>query len=152
MTRPIDPRFEHSARSILWPLASVLLCFGIFACGPEPEPLEMETVELGAGPTDQLTAEDDAVESVAGSSGLALPAGFPAELPVPPSASIVSSARGRTTFGTEDDAERAQAQLERELERAGWSTAGDGRFSRNGASVRITFEPQAERTLVVYRY
>ena len=145
-------RSNPLARNLLVAFLGGLLCSAFFACAPEREPLEMETVELGAGPTDQLTAEDDVVESAAGVSGLSLPADFPADLPVPPSASITSSSRGRTTFGTEDAADRAQAQLERELQRLGWSDEGDGRFTRSGVTVRIRFEPQDDRTLVVYRY
>lgn len=137
------------------PIAVLLALFAVISaigCAPEPEPLEMETVELGAGPTDQLTADNDAVESATGSSGLALPADFPEGLPIPPSASLLASARGRATFGTEDPLERARAQLERELQRTGWAPDGEDRFVRDGQSVRITFEPQAERTLVVIRY
>lgn len=149
------PTATPSRRGRLQAAAIAILALwtcGLAGCAPEREPLEMETVELGAGPTDQLTADDDAVEAVSGGQGLDLPAGFPAGLPVPPSASIVGRASGRVTFGTEDPVDRARSQLVRELRQAGW-TAGEGdRFERDGASVRITFEQQAERTTVVYRY
>ena len=137
---------------------SVFLTLALGACasGPEPE-LGFDTVELGGRATDNLTPDDDAAEAV-GSSGFAgqLPASFPKSLPVPASSSVVRTANGSVTFGTEDSAEGVRGDLERQLARAGWSSTGTsngGMEYRSGArTVSIRFTEEADRTLIRYQY
>ena len=128
-----------------------LLPFTLIAaagCAPQPEgEAEFETVELGAGPTANLRPDDDQAETM-GAGGFAgqLPAGFPSDLPVPPSSSVLSATRGDVSFGTEDAADTARGELVLELSRAGWAEASETQFTKSGRTVRISVTPSDTRT------
>ncbi len=125
------------------------------ACAPKAEAPTLETVEVGAGPTDNLRPDQDSTERALGAGGLSgqLPSAFPPELPVPASASVLGTSANSVTFATEDQAERVKAQLQRELGRAGWQQDGStSRYQKGPRSVTITFTEKAERTTIVYRF
>ncbi len=140
------------------PLLTALLALTILTlaagCTPRPEEeAEFETVEIGAGPTDNLRPDDDQAETL-GASGFAgqLPADFPSDLPVPPSSSVIKTASGAVSFGTEDSAETSRSELQIKLLRAGWAELDEGQFTKGTRSVRIEFTSSDTRTVVRYTY
>ncbi len=139
-------------------LLIALVAISLHGCAKEPEPeAEFETVEVGGRATDNLTPEDDVAESVA-SHGLTsqLPAGFPTDVPLPASSSVLATGRGSVTFGTEDSAASVRADLEDQLARAGWASTSNfeagAKYTKGARSISVAFTEEADRTLIRYRY
>jgi len=124
------------------------------ACVPQeqPEP-ELETVELGAGPTDNLRPDGDIAEAVGvGTFAGQLPSDFPKDLPAPPSSSVEATSVRTVIFGTEDSVAEARTVLLPELARAGWQATADDGFSKNERAITIHFAEDADRTRITYKY
>ncbi len=131
-----------------WPL--VVLVPLLFACAPrasEPEPLELETVEVGAPVDATLSTEADEKGRPPGDEGWILTGMLPEDLPLHRPARLVDAgetpAGGRYfVFHTSSRLADVRAGLERALPAAGWTasaTDGDLMAAKGGERVGFFF-------------
>lgn len=137
---------------------ALLLCGALIACSPDRGSKDsLETVEIGGAVDEGLTLEED-VQAEQTGPGLAgaLPGGFPADFPVYRPASV-------TDFGETEDGEFVEiavpsaladidAWLDRSAAAEGWSTAGDGLYTKGERAVRVHLSEGVTGTTVRIDY
>lgn len=132
------------------------------ACGEPPAPGEapLETVEVAPPPDSGLRVDEDAQERrpVAALSGI-LPAGFPADLPLPEPGSLVDFGEAETGWRyvvvqTAQAPAAVRSGLAARLARAGWTPVpgADLVYEKGGRRVRLSFSDARPGTRVRVEY
>lgn len=146
-------------------LVAALAVLALPACQSErvdpfdaPEP-QLETEDIGASPTDGLTAEADERarrRDVSSESALVgrLPSTFPADLPVYQPASVIDfSEEGVTPAFVELRSTHAESRVrsfyQSRMSAAQWQAAGATRWQKNGRSVEIQIRSDGPASSVI---
>lgn len=124
--------------------------------------VELETVEVGAGPNAELTTEHDPqARAVAIELAGVLPSDFPAGLPVFAPASIVdfgrlAGERGFVELDSPVPVAEVRSLLAAQVSRAGWTAQAIGdrgdTFSKEGRQVRVILTDLQSGTRIRYEY
>lgn len=136
-------------------LATLLLApLGCRKSEEAEEPAEIETTDVSLPPDALVDPSLDPVERRAGGTGLSgvLPSDFPSGLPTPAGASIVDLEDRSVVFMVARPPAAVEASYRSRLRSAGWSSPGDGRWTRDGEAARVSFEADGPSTRVEVSY